>query len=122
MFMKGDMSKINSSISPNYERFPPQKPGLEPCLDNFMQAFMQGFGSSFSDRQGETTHVLVDGDYVFPGASTQWFTLASFMVSPRPVSAFLSMFMTSTELKMVCLSKHGILKSLWLSTIRSKKL
>jgi hypothetical protein len=25
-------------------------------------------------------------------------------------------------LKMVCLSKHGILKSLWLSTIRSKKL
>ena len=30
-----------------------------------MQAFMEGFGSTFSDIQGETTHVLVDGDYVF---------------------------------------------------------
>ena len=65
MFLKGDMSKIKSSLSSNYEQFPPQKPGLEPGLDNFMQAFMEGFGSSFSEIQGETTHVLVDGDYVF---------------------------------------------------------
>jgi len=65
MFMKGDMSKISSSVSPNYEQFPPQAPGVEPGLDNFMQAFMEGFGSSFSEIQGETTHLLVDGDYVF---------------------------------------------------------
>ena len=65
MFMKGDGSKIATSVSPNYEQFPPQKPGLAPGLDNFMQAFMEGFGSSFSEIEGETTHVLVDGDYVF---------------------------------------------------------
>ncbi len=65
MFMKGDPSMMSTSVSQDYEQFPPQKPGLEPGLDNFMQAFMEGFGSSFSEIQGETTHVLVDGDYVF---------------------------------------------------------
>lgn len=65
MFMKGDMSQIQSSFSSDYEQFPPQKPGLEPGLDNFLQAFMEGFGSSFSDIKGKTTHMLVDGDYVF---------------------------------------------------------
>lgn len=65
MFMRGDTSKLSTSVSPNYEQFPPQKPGLEPGRDNFLQAFMEGFGSSFSEIKGETTHVLTDGDYVF---------------------------------------------------------
>ncbi len=64
MFMKGDGSQVATSFSPNYEQFPPQKPGLEPGLDNFMQAYMEGFGASFSDMKGETTHMLIDGDYV----------------------------------------------------------
>lgn len=65
MFLQGDPSKISTSLDPNYEQFPPQKPGLEPGIDNFMQAFMEGFGASFSDMQGTLTHVLADGDYVF---------------------------------------------------------
>ena len=65
MFMQGDMSKVQTSFAPNYEQIPPQKPGLEPGFDNFVQAYMEGFGASFSDMKGETTHVLVDGDYVF---------------------------------------------------------
>ena len=64
MFMQGDGSRVATSFSPNYEQFPPQKPGLEPGLDNFMQAYMEGFGSQFSEMAGKTTHMLVDGDYV----------------------------------------------------------
>ncbi len=65
LFLKGDHSKLSTSLAPNYEQFPPQKPGLEPGIDNFMQGFMEGFGGSFSDFQGELTHVLADGDYVY---------------------------------------------------------
>ena len=65
MFMKGDTTNLASSVSSNYEQFPPQNPDVKPGLENFMKAFMEGFGSSFSEITGEITHVLADGDYVF---------------------------------------------------------
>ncbi len=65
MFFTGDPSRLKTSLAPEYEQFPPQRPGLEPGIDNFMKGYMEGFGSMFSDLQGETTHVLADGDYVF---------------------------------------------------------
>ncbi len=65
MFMRGDVSKLESSVSPNYEQFPPQNPDVKPGLENFMKAFMEGFGTSFSEIKGEITHLLADGDYVF---------------------------------------------------------
>lgn len=65
MFMKGDASNLPTSVSPDYEQFPPQNPDVKPGLENFMKAFMEGFGSSFSEITGEITHLLADGDYVF---------------------------------------------------------
>ena len=65
MFMNGDTSKLESSVSPDYEQFPPQNPNVKPGLENFMKAFMEGFGSSFSEITGEITHLLADGDFVF---------------------------------------------------------
>ena len=65
LFLDGDPSKIHDVLADDYEQLPPQTPDTKPGVDNFMQGFMKGMGSMFSDIEGEVTHVLVDGDYVF---------------------------------------------------------
>ena len=65
LFLSGDPSRIHDVLADDYQQLPPQTPNTEPGIDNFMQGFMQGMGSMFSDINGEVTHVLVDGDYVF---------------------------------------------------------
>lgn len=65
LFFDGDSSKIHDVLADDYEQLPPQTPDTKPGVDNFMQGFMKGMGSMFSDIEGEVTHVLVDGDYVF---------------------------------------------------------
>ena len=63
-FLKGDMDQINKVFDPKYEQIPPQKPGLEPGVENFMKAYQEGFGSMFSNLKGEITHVVQNGDLV----------------------------------------------------------
>ncbi len=65
LFLGGDPSRIHDVLAETYEQLPPQTPDTKPGVDNFMQGFMKGMGSMFSDIEGEVTHVLVDGDYVF---------------------------------------------------------
>ncbi|MFK8010054.1 MAG: ester cyclase [Saprospiraceae bacterium] len=63
VFEDGDMSVLSKILASNYTQYP-SDPGQTPDIEGFTK-HAKDFASMFSNLEQSSSHILVDGDFVF---------------------------------------------------------
>ena len=63
VFSTGDMSVLPEILAEDYTQYPAD-PGQTPDIEGFIK-HANDFANMFSDLEGEPSHIMVDGDFVF---------------------------------------------------------